>query len=108
MTFDDHLPGYRGTLSKNAVTIAEALREAGYHTGMVGKWHIAETPLRPDQREWLAHHVYHEEFADKINYPTHRGFEKFYGTIYGVVNYFDPFSLVEGEEPYAKSPKGVT
>ena len=36
MTFDDHLPGYRGTLSKNAVTIAEALRGSGYHTGMVG------------------------------------------------------------------------
>ena len=33
MTFDDHLPGYRGTLSKNAVTIAEALRGSGYHTG---------------------------------------------------------------------------
>ncbi|WP_462377202.1 sulfatase-like hydrolase/transferase, partial [Rikenella microfusus] len=106
MTFDDHLPGYRGTLSKNAVTIAEALREAGYHTGMVGKWHVAETPLRPDQREWLAHHVYHEEFADKINYPTHRGFEKFYGTIYGVVNYFDPFSLVEGEEPVREVSEG--
>ena len=85
MTFDDHLPGYRGTLSKNAVTIAEALRGSGYHTGMVGKWHIAETPLRPDQREWLAHHVYHEEFADKINYPTHRGFEDFYGKIRGGV-----------------------
>ena len=106
MTFDDHLPGYRGTLSKNAVTIAEVLRGAGYHTGMVGKWHIAETPLRPDQREWLAHHVYHEEFADKINYPTHRGFEKFYGTIYGVVNYFDPFSLVDGEEPVREVPEG--
>lgn len=104
MTFDDGLPGYRGTLSKNAVTIAEVLGSAGYRTGMVGKWHVAETPLRPDQRQWLAHRVYHEEFADKANYPTHRGFEDFYGTIYGVVDYFDPFSLVEGEEPVREVP----
>lgn len=36
MTFDDHLPGYRGTLSRNAVTIAEVLKESGYATSMVG------------------------------------------------------------------------
>ncbi|MDR0511001.1 MAG: arylsulfatase [Rikenellaceae bacterium] len=104
MTFDDGLPGYRGTLSHNAVTIAEVLREAGYATGMVGKWHVAETPLRHDQREWLAHHLYYPQFADKANYPTHRGFDDFYGTIYGVVDYFDPFSLVEGEEPVREVP----
>ena len=105
MTFDDHLPGYRGTLSHNAVTIAEVLGEAGYATGMVGKWHIAETPLRQDQREWLAHQVYHEDFAPKENYPTHRGFQDFYGTIYGVVDYFDPFSLVNGETPVQDVPE---
>lgn len=105
MTFDDGLPGYRGTLSRNAVTIAEVLKEAGYRTGMVGKWHVAETPLREDQREWLAHRVYHEEFADKENYPTRRGFEDFYGIIYGVVDYFDPFSLVNGEEPVRTVPE---
>lgn len=105
MTFDDHLPGYRGTMTHNGVTIAEVLRESGYQTGMIGKWHVAETPLRPDQREWLAHQVYHEEFAPKENYPTHRGFNDFYGTIYGVVDYFDPFSLVNGEEPVKEVPK---
>lgn len=104
MTFDDHLPGYRGTMTHNGVTIAEALKEAGYQTGMIGKWHVAETPLRPDQREWLTHQVQHEEFAPKENYPTHRGFDNFYGTIYGVVDYFDPFSLVNGEEPVNKVP----
>ncbi|WP_183308161.1 arylsulfatase [Dysgonomonas hofstadii] len=106
MTFDNHLPGYRGTLSKNAVTIAEVLNTAGYNTGMVGKWHVAETPLRPDQRQWLAHQVYHEEFADKVNYPTRRGFNDFYGIIYGVTDYFDPFSLVNGEEPVREVPEG--
>lgn len=106
MTFDDHLPGYRGTLSRNAVTIAEVLKESGYATSMVGKWHIAETPLRKDQREWLAHHVYHETYSDLCHYPVNRGFDTHYGTIYGVVDYFDPFSLVEGEVPVKEVPDG--
>lgn len=105
MTFDDHLPGYRGTMTHNGVTIPEVLKDTGYQTGMVGKWHVAETPLREDQRVWLAHQVEHEEFAPKENYPTHRGFEDFYGTIYGVVDYYDPFSLVHGEEPIREVPK---
>ena len=105
MTFEQNLPGYRGTMTHNGVTIAEVLKNAGYHTGMIGKWHVAETPLRPDQREWLAHHVQHDEFAPKENYPTHRGFDDFYGTIYGVVNFFDPFSLVNGEDPVYEVPK---
>ncbi len=105
MTFDQKLPGYRGTMTHNGVTIAEVLKESGYQTGMIGKWHVAETPLRPDQREWLAHHVFYKEFAPKENYPTYRGFDDFYGTIYGVVNFFDPFSLVNGEEPVREVPK---
>lgn len=97
MTFDDNLPGYRGTLSRNAVTIAEVLKESGYTTSMIGKWHVAETPLRKDQREWLAHHVYHDTYSDLCHYPVNRGFDSHYGTIYGVVDYFDPIqSLVEG------------
>lgn len=106
MTFDDHLPGYRGTLSRDAVTIAEVLKEAGYRTSMIGKWHVAETPLRRDQRQWLAHQVYHETFSDLANYPVNRGFDTHYGIIYGVVDHFDPFSLVEGEVPIKEVPEG--
>lgn len=106
MTFDNHLPGYRGTLSRNAVTIAEVLKNAGYTTSMIGKWHVAETPLRPDQRAWLDHQVFHEPFSELINYPVNRGFDTHYGIIYGVVDYFDPFSLVEGEVPVKEVPEG--
>ena len=106
MTFDDHLPGYRGTLSRNAVTIAEVLKEAGYRTSMVGKWHVAETPLRKDQRDWLNHQVFYDTYSDLCNYPVNRGFDSHYGIIYGVVDYFDPFSLVEGEVPVKDVPEG--
>lgn len=105
MTFDDHQPGYRGTLTHNGVTIAEVLKENGYQTAWVGKWHIAETPLRPDQRQWLAHQVVHDEFTPKENYPINRGFQDCYGTIYGVVDYFDPFSLISGDKPVNTIPK---
>lgn len=105
MTFNENLPGYRGQLTENGVTIAEVLKTAGYNTGMIGKWHVAETPLKEDQREWLAHQVYYEDFADKRCYPTQRGFDDFYGVIYGVVDYFDPFSLVNGETPIKNVPE---
>lgn len=105
MTFDEHQPGYRGTMTQNGVTIAEALKENGYQTAWVGKWHIAETPLRPDQRQWLAHQVQHDEFTPKENYPINRGFQDCYGTIYGVVDYFDPFSLISGDKPVNSVPE---
>ena len=42
MTDDDGLPGYRGRLGDGCVTIAEALRDAGYFTCMAGKWHVGQ------------------------------------------------------------------
>jgi arylsulfatase A-like enzyme len=105
MTFDQKLPGYRGTMTHDGVTIAEVLKDAGYATGMIGKWHVAETPLRADQRDWLNHQVFHDTFTKLEDYPVNRGFESFYGTIYGVVDYYDPFSLVDGEKPIKEVPK---
>lgn len=42
MTEDDGLPGYRGRLNDQCVTIAEVLRPAGYFTAMCGKWHVGQ------------------------------------------------------------------
>lgn len=54
--------GYRGSLTPNAVTIAEVLQGAGYRTFGAGKWHV------------------------NMPGPTDRGFEEFYGFLedYGI------------------------
>src|SRR5260221_13473436 len=41
MMEDRGAPGYRGEINNHCVTIAEALRPAGYHTMMVCRWHVA-------------------------------------------------------------------
>ena len=40
MMDDKGLDGYRGDLNRRCVTIAEALKPAGYRTYMAGKWHV--------------------------------------------------------------------
>src|SRR6266550_8074072 len=78
------LPGYRGDLSHDAPTIAEVLHPAGYGTYMVGKWHVTtqENPKRSQD-----------------NWPRHRGFDRYYGTIKGGGSYFDPALLVRDDTP---------
>lgn len=107
MTHDNGSPGYRGYLTENTVTIAEVLRQAGYHTGMVGKWHVSQTKELPkeEQLKWLAHQIEQPEFSPVGQYPVSRGFEKYYGNVWGVVDYFDPFSLVNGTEPVKSVPE---
>jgi arylsulfatase A-like enzyme len=42
MMEDKKLPGYRGFLNDQCVTIAEVLKPAGYFTAMSGKWHVGQ------------------------------------------------------------------
>lgn len=79
------IAAYRGELSHRAVTIAEALQASHYRTYMAGKWHVTKN-------EAQAQHV------DKSNWPCQRGFDRFYGTIHGAGSFFDPNSLVRGNQ----------
>lgn len=62
--------GYKGYLNKNCVTIAEVLKQAGYHTYMSGKWHVG--------------------MATKDRWPMQRGFEKFIGILPGGSSHLKP------------------
>ncbi|HPY31608.1 MAG TPA: arylsulfatase [Verrucomicrobiota bacterium] len=78
MMVDRGHEGYRSNLNRNCVTLAEVMRSAGYRTYMCGKWHVTN-------RDTVD--------ADNSNWPVQRGFEKFYGTIRGYGNFYDPASL---------------
>lgn len=109
MTDAEDAPGYRGHLTGNTVTLAEVLKSAGYQTGMTGKWHVSNTNVQPnpqDQLDWLNHRRDFGDFSPVSQYPTRRGFDKFFGNIWGVVDFFDPFSLVNGIQPVKSVPKG--
>ena len=81
MTGDRKLPGYRGEIGRNVLTIAEALRTVGYRNYMSGKWHVTRH-TRPQ--------------GPKDNWPLQRGFDRFYGTIIGAGSFYDPATLCRG------------
>jgi arylsulfatase A-like enzyme len=55
-------------LAVGEITLGAALRELGYHTGAIGKWHLG---------------------PNKDFYPTNRGFDEFYGFLPGATAYID-------------------
>jgi arylsulfatase A-like enzyme len=90
LNFDDAPDGYPGDLAEESVTIAEALREAGYATYLSGKWHLSSDMDTPND-----------------SWPTRRGFERFFGTLEGAGSFYQPRTLTrqetnveeEGEDP---------
>ncbi|MBO9572052.1 MAG: sulfatase-like hydrolase/transferase [Chitinophagaceae bacterium] len=83
-------PGYNGDIPLEAGTIAETLKENGYNTFALGKWH----GNNPD--DYTA--------AGPFNrYPTGRGFEHFYGFLGGATDQFHP-QLVEENNPVNIEP----
>ena len=88
MMDDLEYEGYRGDLNDRCVTIAEALKGAGYVTYMSGKWHITRFTEDP-----------------KHSWPRQRGFDRFWGTITGAGSYFDPNTLTDGNERI-ETPEG--
>lgn len=80
------LPQYQGFLNDRCVTIAEALRPAGYQTFMAGKWHVGAAP---GQR------------------PPDRGFDRYFGILGGASSYWkpDPKIVFYNNEPLTTLPK---
>jgi arylsulfatase A-like enzyme len=58
-------------------TIASRLREVGYETALIGKWHLG---WRPEYR------------------PNRHGFDEFYGSLSGALDYFTHIAPDSGEE----------
>jgi arylsulfatase A-like enzyme len=61
-------PSHAYGLPTDERTLPQALKEAGYQTAMVGKWHLGH--------------------ADRKFWPQNRGFDHFYGNLVGEVDYF--------------------
>lgn len=87
-------PGDRAGLHPDEITIARLLRDAGYRTKLVGKWHCG------DQPEFL---------------PTRHGFDEYFGIPYsndmgmqarkdGSRNSNPPLPLMRGETVYQQQP----
>lgn len=61
-------PSHTFGLPTDERTLPQALKDAGYQTAMVGKWHLGH--------------------ADRKFWPQNRGFDHFYGNLVGEVDYF--------------------
>ena len=61
-------PSHGFGLPTDERTLPQALKEVGYQTAMVGKWHLGH--------------------ADRKYWPQNRGFDHFYGNLVGEVDYF--------------------
>ena len=81
LNFDDAPDGYPGNLAEECATVAEVVREAGYSTYLSGKWHLAVDMDTPNDA-----------------WPTRRGFDRFFGTLEGAGSFYQPRTLVRGEE----------
>jgi arylsulfatase A-like enzyme len=73
-------PGYEGVLNRRVASVAELLRDNGYHTYMAGKWHLG---LKPDQ------------------IPHARGFERDFSLLVGGGSHFDDQWNLEWQIPKA-------
>ena len=86
LTFD---PSFNAGLNPESITFAEVLQDAGYKTGLVGKWHLGDWTTTDDRK-------YH---------PTNHGYDYFMGLTGGGVSPVNPALEEEGE---IREFKGLT
>jgi arylsulfatase len=78
-------PGNTGQIPNSVAPVAEMLRLNGYSTGAFGKWH--------ETAAWEA-----SISGPFDRWPTHQGFDKFYGFLGGETNQWAPF-IYDGVHP---------
>ena len=83
---DSGYPGYRGDLTHDAATLAETLRDAGWSTLHVGKWHLNNNSTTGATGPY-------------DNWPTSRGYERAYWYQGHSTDYFRPGELFDGVAP---------
>ena len=76
--------GYEGYMTHSVVTFPQLLRDAGYHTYMVGKWHLGLT----------------EEYG-----PAQRGFEQSFAMVQGGASHFGQVGIITTDPD--KTPKSM-
>ena len=79
---DPGFPGYAMEIRDNAVTMGEVLRDAGWATLMVGKWHLCKDSNLT-------------EAGPRHGWPCQKGFDRFYGILDGFTNFHQPHRLYE-------------
>lgn len=79
---DPGFPGYAMELTPDAPTLAEVLRDEGYATMAIGKWHLTLDALQNGA-------------ADKRSWPCQRGFDRYYGVLDAFTNLHHPHRIVE-------------
>lgn len=82
-------PSYDPGLDPKSITFAEVLQDAGYKTGLIGKWHLGD---------WT-------QTDDKIFHPTNHGFDYFMGLTGGGTSPDDPELEIDGK---VQKFKGLT
>jgi arylsulfatase len=75
--FNTGFPNMRGEVSLRAATMAEVLRDEGYATFAVGKWHLCQ------MEDASAAGPYDQ-------WPCQRGFDRYYGFLDGETDQFHP------------------
>lgn len=74
---DAGYPNQRGRISRHAATLPEMLREEGFATFALGKWHLNPGP-------------HNSAAGPHDEWPLQRGFDRFYGFLPGATDQFVP------------------
>ena len=86
LIIDRHLPGYENHLSDRVAPLPMLLRDTGYNTYTVGKWHLGTTPEHS---------------------PKAAGFERSFNLVDGAGSHFDNIGFFEGGSTYRENGEAV-